>query len=452
MKKIFLIITFIIIKSQEPIILLVHIGPKWLEYINTCIAQINKFNKKAELYLICEERHFLNIQNKNINLIDINKLKKTEEHLQFINNSKLTAGFWQYASERFLCIQDFMKQYNVNDVIHLESDIMVYTELKEEYKKFDQLTNNLDKIGATFDSDKRCIPGIIFIKGNAINKLALKFAKNQNNKNDMEIISLFKDEFPHLCINLPIITKEYAEVHKLGNLIGQEASNPNFYFEHADFFESIFDAAAIGQYLGGIDPIHINNGSGFINETCIFNPSLLDIEWKKTNKGYVPFAKFDNKKYKINNLHIHCKRLQDFTDKSIENRIFQIKTNLKNEIDKEILLSNDNINSLDGNDRSNKTLLMHYCEKSEQNIDAIKYLIFKGANLNITDLFGKNFLDYAVTSARIDVLDYVNQLKIKIDTKQAQEYAINSYNSNGNDNKVDLIKIIGLLKEIDAKD
>lgn len=364
MNKIFLLIIFIIIKTQEPIILLVHIGPKWLEYINICISQINKFNQKTELYLICEEKHFQNVQDKNIKLIDINKLKKTNEHLQFINNSKLSAGFWQYASERFLYIQDFMNQYQIDNVIHLESDIMVYSELKDEYKKFDQLTNNCDKIGATFDSDKRCIPGIIFIKGDSVNHLAKKFANSKNNVNDMINISLFKDEFPELCINLPIITKEYTEKYALKNQIKQEIRNPKFYFEHADFFNSIFDAASIGQYLGGIDPIHQNNGSGFINETCVFNPSLINIIWKKTNLGYVPFAKFEDKKYKINNLHIHCKRLQDFTDKGIEYEIFKIKTNLKNYLDNEIQDANSNLD----------LLIEKFSKNPLINLDSLKYL------------------------------------------------------------------------------
>ena len=47
----------------------------------------------------------------------------------------------------------------------------------------------------------------------------------------------------------------------------------NFISSNFDRFQYIFDAAAIGQYLGGIDPIHDKNDtSGFVNEICIINP------------------------------------------------------------------------------------------------------------------------------------------------------------------------------------
>ncbi len=79
-------------------------------------------------------------------------------------------------------------------------------------------------------------------------------------------------------------------------------------------FNSIFDGAAIGQYLGGINPaVHSNARPGFINETCIFNPSRIVIEWRRDEKNRnVPFAVFDGAAYRINNLHIHSKKLHDF--------------------------------------------------------------------------------------------------------------------------------------------
>ncbi len=35
-------------------------------------------------------------------------------------------------------------------------------------------------------------------------------------------------------------------------------------------FNAIFDGAAIGQYLGGVDPINCpGDTTGFVNETCV---------------------------------------------------------------------------------------------------------------------------------------------------------------------------------------
>jgi len=69
----------------------------------------------------------------------------------------------------------------------------------------------------------------------------------------------------------------------------------------------------MGQYLGGIDPIHRNSAPGFINETCVFNPSHLTYVWWCDNKGRkVPFALYKGNLHKIANLHIHSKRLYEF--------------------------------------------------------------------------------------------------------------------------------------------
>jgi hypothetical protein len=75
----------------------------------------------------------------------------------------------------------------------------------------------------------------------------------------------------------------------------------------------IFDAAAIGQYLGGIDTIHKNGGvPGFVNETCIIDYSKYTFHWIKDNNLFIPMVKIDNQYYKIAGLHIHSKRLNNF--------------------------------------------------------------------------------------------------------------------------------------------
>ena len=79
-------------------------------------------------------------------------------------------------------------------------------------------------------------------------------------------------------------------------------------------FLSIFDGAAIGQFLGGIDPKNGVSKPGFINESCLFNPSLIKFTWEVDDcDRRVPYASYGNSISRINNLHIHSKNLQKFT-------------------------------------------------------------------------------------------------------------------------------------------
>ena len=109
--------------------------------------------------------------------------------------------------------------------------------------------------------------------------------------------------------------KDYVKDLTLKSASGHTVINKYLYCNHFEKFDSIFDAAAIGQYLGGVDYRLANetNGPGFINESCIFNPSLLRYEWHPDKQGRkIPYVIFGKTKCRINNLHIHSKKLEDF--------------------------------------------------------------------------------------------------------------------------------------------
>ena len=79
-------------------------------------------------------------------------------------------------------------------------------------------------------------------------------------------------------------------------------------------FEIIFDAAAMGQYLGGVDPRNIpGDTTGFINETCIIKYDKYHFKWKEEDNVRRPFLVTEDGNWvRIFNLHIHCKDLEKF--------------------------------------------------------------------------------------------------------------------------------------------
>jgi len=84
-----------------------------------------------------------------------------------------------------------------------------------------------------------------------------------------------------------------------------------FVCKNSDTFPFIFDAAAMGQYLGGVD--NPRDTRGFINESCAIRYDLHQFEWEIIDGIKKPFLVMKNGQRKpIFNLHIHCKKVASF--------------------------------------------------------------------------------------------------------------------------------------------
>lgn len=328
MKKILLhVFSFFLFASKlfagnqpEYSIVFIHIGKDLPAYLETSVAQARLFNPDCPIYLIANKEAFEklpeSLTSQKIEKISCENLQKSEAHEAFLRDYPSTNyrnGFWTFAIERFLYLDDLLEEKRLNNVFHLENDVMLYANLEV---LLPTLMKNYKGIAATFDNDQRCIPGLVYIQNrSALRKLANFFATQaKSGKNDMEIVALFeKQNNKDLIDYLPIIMDSYRLSYPLASRAGHKAENPERFSNHYDEFQSIFDAAALGQYLGGIDRRNGNLGEGFINESCVFNPSNLGIIWEKDGEGRkIPFAEFQNKKIKINNLHIHSKMLDRF--------------------------------------------------------------------------------------------------------------------------------------------
>lgn len=131
------------------------------DYLLTNIKQL-KLHNNNDIVLITEKQFFKNIDEKlNIQLIDVNDYNS--EYLQNFNNNlqldrNFRDGFWHNCSMRFVYIYEYMKTNNINNIIHIENDIMIYDNLDNIKDKF-----NKDKLYLLFDNINRVIPGIMYI-------------------------------------------------------------------------------------------------------------------------------------------------------------------------------------------------------------------------------------------------------------------------------------------------
>ena len=240
-------------------------------------------------------------KNANIKLIDTNDL---DDH-NFKDKSKLDKnfrnGFWFLCSLRLIYLFSFIDKYKLEKCIHLENDVICYENFNLIENKFTE-----DKVYATFDSYNRVIPGILFIP----NYNAVKPILNNYNFdiNDMENLAKFDET---IILPLPIFSNIQVN---------------NKFTKLFSIFNSIFDGAAIGQYLGGVDKRNIAGDTrGFINETCIIKYNNYTFHWIKCNELYKPYILINSQYIPINNLHIHSKELYNFlADNPLENKLINI--------------------------------------------------------------------------------------------------------------------------------
>lgn len=307
-------------------IVFIHIGPHLPPYIVTAIKQARLFNKLCPIYLISSKSALSEFAQSphaasDTICVDYHQLPLTGAHHMFLANCTLEK-FWQEATERYLVLYDFMSYFNIQNVFHLENDVLLYVNLNELVPAF----KDNYSVAIPFDNDTRAISSFVYVKDRtSLQKVAVFFAqKAASGLNDMQTPPLLKQMDSTIIGQLPIIMPAYVRSYPLKNKLGYSTKNPTDYTNNFESFNCIFDAAAIGQYLGGIDPRCGKAGPGFINETCLFNPSQLQYVWECNCDGLrVPYAVFNGKKYLIANLHIHSKNLALFKS-FIEDKIPKI--------------------------------------------------------------------------------------------------------------------------------
>jgi hypothetical protein len=204
-----------------------------------------------------------------------------------------SAGFWANTSKRLFYVYSYMMRHGKTDCIHVENDYMIYFDGSE-------LCGGT-KVLLTMDAPNRCIPGFIFIPSHE--SLASLLSNYNHETNDMVNMAMFYHANRDKCDALNIDPRAPGK---------------------------LFDAAAIGQYVGGVDTIHTGGiiQPGFINETCVVDYSHFSFCWVRKPCGlHVPCVLVDGRPIQIHGLHIHSKALENFNGRCpVETRLIPFST------------------------------------------------------------------------------------------------------------------------------
>ena len=296
-------------------VVLVHVGDHMCDYLQDCIAQIRLWNEYSPIHLGVNRANMnaygVLLAKHNVHLIDLEDIPKSQSHALFLQKSTHDTGsrngFWRHASERIFYVHDIIDHLGLENVLHFENDQLVFFDIMRMMPAF---ALNY-RIGIPFDSPNRAIPSVIFFKNAAACSELTSYMASMAHRgiDDMHIMRQFQKHAGNnnsaevVIKGLPIVSPKSAMV-----------SSRRVSIEYAinyDEFESIFDAACLGQYVGGVDPRNIPGDTrGFVNDDTPLRADLMELHWRRDVPTglWEPYAA----NVKVNNLHMHCKDLKRY--------------------------------------------------------------------------------------------------------------------------------------------
>jgi hypothetical protein len=303
-------------------IVFVHLGPEPVEYLPHFVKHARRFSPFSRIILVISARHDLfnyPWADHAIELVATEDLETTDVHRSFIERKTWDDSFWngffRLTIERFFVLESAFRHLALRSAFHAEYDNLLFFDAGEMAALLAPLYPG---IGATFDSPRRAIPGVVYVNdANALSKLTAfidHFISRHDNPatlTDMAMLKHFQQaSTDDMIAGLPIMTPDYCGT--LQSYDGIASTDISMFTNHFDIVQSVFDGAAIGQFLYGIDPRHKLrvDSRGFINEETILDPRFYRYAISSDGKGRLrPYIQSAAGSWPINNLHIHSKQI-----------------------------------------------------------------------------------------------------------------------------------------------
>lgn len=272
-------------------IVLVNLG-NFQEYILDAIGQLWIMGND-KITVICEKNHisrmeafvgafYIPIRLKIVEAGALRPFFVRDCGLSFTHDKTFRDNFWNLTWERFLVLHAYMRRDGARDIVHIENDNMVYARLADMADMWESRD-----VWITMDSDARCVPGITFFRDATVMEEVL-LRRDVMRETDMLTLAAMYRANPGRVGRLPLCPEDG---------------------------DAVFDAAAIGQYLGGIDPrnTRASDTRGYVSEDSEIRYSDYLFEWARGDDGlWRPFIGRGGAWRPVVNLHIHCKNLMAF--------------------------------------------------------------------------------------------------------------------------------------------
>ena len=275
------------------------------DYIKKTINSILTVDKDAKIFFCSDQK----IQLKDIEIVDLNdigsdltnKIKKNDIFKDTIYESN---PLWSTSLLRIFYLRDIQKELNLEKLIHFDNDILIYKSYEEIKEYFD-----LSKFNITPASENRLIFGYSFIPNYEIfNTLCHSLDKkiDEGIKKDWEFNNFSPPN------EMDLLGMVYRQETTLFNLLPILPYNSSI----------IFDPLSYGMYIDGT---HTEPRKFYSKRKIDFNDLIgVELYSKRIKTKFIdnnPLVYWDNKTFKMSNLHIHSKRFEKFLPKGYKDYV-----------------------------------------------------------------------------------------------------------------------------------
>jgi len=288
--------------AKEPCIVLVHQGDLYPDYLQLCFKQIRKWFD-GKVYLVTDIEDSRGIlsrsrwqENKyrkySVNIVRTSTYNNTSE-TEFSKVSFLEdyGRFWNVTMKRLFILEDFMRECKISNVIHLESDVLLYHNPTEQTFRTNGVSIN--KISSSFSTWAYVM---------------IDEARSLSEVNQIQLEILKKGKV--------VLEKKYgfAQVNEMliaADLLSRGAVKalPSLPNSDSSF---IYDGASYGQFIGGT----ADGVPGWFDKSTDVGGAIgsgkIIISWMNDHLGRkhpICVDKTNGFTAKIANLHIHSKKL-----------------------------------------------------------------------------------------------------------------------------------------------
>ena len=264
-------------------IVLVHIGTKLPAHIYDCVAQIKS---KSELPIV-----LITDSSVCIDGVEVKEVATPKD--------TFLEGFWAHTFNRLKVLSEHMTRAPKKPVLHIENDVLIYHDPLEYANVFSDIAKGR-VLMTPLGNDHLSAAYTYAPTSKSMGILWVELCKHMG----MGQKELVKHTGYHFTSEMTLLDHIYKNHSGLIELLPILRGDP-----HYDRFNSVFDPASYGQYLGGIQ-----------NAPGVAWAGDHHFIGKKINKGEIlpvfedgkPYATEGPDKYPINNLHIHSKQLKEF--------------------------------------------------------------------------------------------------------------------------------------------